>query len=99
MAWRFAGGNLNWSAMVVDPQKVAKAARKFPGVVMFPTSHDITPAILPACLTTLKNMLSAPVASTAPAAPPANKISITSVPSKPMVMVIIINKRAAKKIP
>jgi uncharacterized Fe-S cluster-containing radical SAM superfamily protein len=58
MAWRFSKGNLNWPTMTVDPKKVAEAAKKFPGVVMFPSSHDITPAILPDCLTTLKNMLS-----------------------------------------
>jgi len=58
MAWRFAEVKLNWSTMVVDPAKVRASARKFPGVVMFPTSHDLTPAILPDCLKTLTNMLS-----------------------------------------
>jgi hypothetical protein len=58
IAWRYAKGNLNWPTMTVDPNKVTAAAKKFPGVVMFPTTHDITPAILPDCLTTLKNMLS-----------------------------------------
>jgi len=57
-AWRYAKGNLNWPTMTVDQKKVAAAAKKFPGVVMFPSSHEITPAILPDCLTTLTNMLS-----------------------------------------
>jgi len=58
MAWRFAHGQLNWKIMTVDPKKVAASARKFPGtVVMFPTSHDITPAILSECLLTLQNLL------------------------------------------
>lgn len=58
MAHRFGRGSRNWFSMAVDPRKVQTAARKFDGVVMFPTSHDITPAILPDCLTTIQNLLS-----------------------------------------
>ena len=45
--------------MVVNPSKIDASARDFGGVVMFPTTHDITPQILPAALVTLKNLLTA----------------------------------------
>ena len=49
---------LDWQNMTVKPHMVDAAARKFEGVVMFPTTHDITPSVLPACLETLNNLLS-----------------------------------------
>ena len=48
----------DWPKMVVKPHMIGAAARKFEGVVMFPTTHDITPSVLPACLQTLRNLLS-----------------------------------------
>jgi DNA repair photolyase len=48
----------DWSRMSVDQEKVAGAAKYFDDGVMFPTTHDITPEILRACLQTLENMLS-----------------------------------------
>ena len=48
----------DWPKMVVKQHVVDAAARKFEGVVMYPTTHDITPSVLPACLETLRNLLS-----------------------------------------
>ena len=48
----------DWPKMEVKQHLVDAAARKFEGVVMFPTTHDITPSVLPACLETLRNLLS-----------------------------------------
>jgi len=48
----------DWPKMVVKQHMIDAAARKFEGVVMFPTTHDITPSVLPACLETLRNLLS-----------------------------------------
>ena len=49
----------DWTTMVVNPSKIDASARDFGGVVMFPTTHDITPQILPSALVTLKNLLTA----------------------------------------
>ena len=49
----------SWRREIVNCTKVSQSNRRFEGVVMFPTSHDITPAILPAALQTLKKLLSA----------------------------------------
>jgi len=48
----------DWPKMEVKQHMVEGAARKFEGVVMFPTTHDIVPSVLPACLETLHNLLS-----------------------------------------
>ena len=48
-----------WTTMVINPAKVNASARDFGGLVMFPTTHDITPDILPAALETLNNLLAA----------------------------------------
>ena len=48
-----------WTTMEVNQAKVNASARNFGGVVMFPTTHDITPEILPAALETLKKLLAA----------------------------------------
>jgi hypothetical protein len=47
-----------WEQQVLNPNRAslgAEVGRK--GVVMFPTSHDITPRFLPESLTTIKNLL------------------------------------------
>jgi DNA repair photolyase len=49
----------SWEKMHVDTAKVAASFRRFSGVVMFPTTHDLTPEILPAALTVLRNLLDA----------------------------------------
>ncbi len=49
----------DWANQVVLERKVVKAARDFKGSVMFPTTHDITPQILPQALQTLNNLLTA----------------------------------------
>lgn len=48
-----------WEKMEVNAEKVRASARHFAGVVMFPTTHDLTPEILPAALTVLRNLLAA----------------------------------------
>ena len=48
-----------WLCESVNLSKVSQSNRRFDGVVMFPTTHDITPAVLPASLQTLKKLLSA----------------------------------------
>ena len=48
----------DWPTMIVNQHMIDGAAKKFDGVVMFPTTHDITPSVLPACLQTLHNLLS-----------------------------------------
>ena len=61
MAERFNRVNSasEWQIERVDDNKVKKSNRHFKGVVMFPSSHEITPNILPAALKTLRNMLQA----------------------------------------
>jgi hypothetical protein len=49
----------DWRKMTVDPEKINGSSRNFGGVVMFPTTHDITPELLPYALQTLKNLLGA----------------------------------------
>lgn len=48
-----------WQTMVNKPDKVEASHRRFPGVVMFPTAHDITPELLPFAVQTLKGLLGA----------------------------------------
>ena len=38
----------DWQLEILNHRKVSQSYRRFDGVVMFPTSHDITPAVLPA---------------------------------------------------
>jgi DNA repair photolyase len=46
-----------WPLERIRPQDVTKRQNKYDGQVMFPSSHDITPNNLDACLTVLKNLL------------------------------------------
>jgi DNA repair photolyase len=55
--------------MVVNEKAVNKKWKKYDGVVMFPSVHDITPAVLEPCLTTIGHILDA-----------GNKILIVSKP-------------------
>jgi DNA repair photolyase len=48
-----------WPTERVRPQDAARSYRRYPGTVMFPSSHDITPATLQACLRVLENLLQA----------------------------------------
>ena len=60
MAVRFGRATAaSWPKMRVDKDKVKQAGRLKDGVVMFPTTHDIHPDILPACVDALLNMASA----------------------------------------
>ena len=49
----------NWTRETVNPNKAGQSNHRFDGVVMFPSTHDITPAVFPAALQTLRNLLSA----------------------------------------
>jgi len=49
----------DWPRMRVRPSDVRKRRRKVGGTVMFPTTHDITPAVLEPCMTVLRNLLEA----------------------------------------
>jgi DNA repair photolyase len=49
----------DWQKEIPNHGKVSQSNRRFEGVVMFPSSHDISPAVLPAALQTLKNLLAA----------------------------------------
>jgi len=49
----------SWAEPVVDPAKVAKGYARRDGRIMFPTSHDITPANIDACAAALGRMLTA----------------------------------------
>ena len=46
-----------WHSPVVNEAAVRKGRKKEEGVVMFPTTHDIFPEVLPACLDVLKKLL------------------------------------------
>jgi DNA repair photolyase len=46
-----------WPLERIRPKDVAKIHQKYDGQIMFPSSHDITPNNLKACLTVLKNLL------------------------------------------
>ena len=46
-----------WQLEIVRPKDVVKRHKKYDGQVMFPSSHDITPNNLDACLTVLKTLL------------------------------------------
>lgn len=47
-----------WTTMAVNPKAVNKRHKRYDGVVMFPTTHDITPDVLSSCITVLLNLLS-----------------------------------------
>ena len=49
----------DWKTEVVRQISVDKKYRKLNGRVMFPTSHDITPGNIDACLVVLKKLLAA----------------------------------------
>jgi DNA repair photolyase len=46
-----------WPHEQIRPKDVSKIHKKYDGQVMFPSSHDITPNNLDACLTVMKNLL------------------------------------------
>jgi DNA repair photolyase len=46
-----------WALERVRQKDVTKRHKKYSGQVMFPSSHDITPTNLAACLTVMKNLL------------------------------------------
>jgi DNA repair photolyase len=48
-----------WPLERIRPKDVIKRHKKYNGQVMFPSSHDITPNNLDACLTVMKNLLDA----------------------------------------
>lgn len=48
-----------WPKMRIREEEANKRHRKYPGRVMFPTSHDVTPEVLDACLAVLHNLLEA----------------------------------------
>jgi len=48
-----------WPLEQVRMHDVYKKHKRFPGVVMFPSTHDITPNNLDACLTVLDKLLAA----------------------------------------
>jgi hypothetical protein len=50
---------VTWAAEVVDPAKVNRGYGLSKKIIMFPSSHDITPAILESCLTVLGKLLAA----------------------------------------
>jgi len=47
----------HWPHERIRPNDVSKRHKKYDGQVMFPSSHDITPNNLNACLTVMKNLL------------------------------------------
>jgi DNA repair photolyase len=79
MARRF--GRINsleaWEIMEIDRKKVLASARQFSGVVMFPTTHDLTPEVLPVALTVLRNLLAA-----------GNQVLIVSKPHRAVIRTI-----------
>jgi DNA repair photolyase len=48
-----------WACERIRKHDVVRKHRKYPGRVMFPSSHDITPTNLSACLQLLENLLAA----------------------------------------
>jgi len=52
---KFTGSQ--WPAEQIRPKDVSKLHKKYHGQVMFPSSHDITPNNLDACLIVMKNLL------------------------------------------
>ena len=48
-----------WPKMEVRQHDVRKPRKKCDGRVMFPTTHDITPEVLPACLAVIEKLLAA----------------------------------------
>ena len=46
-----------WQLEQIRPKDVSKRHKKYDGQVMFPSSHDITPGNINACLDVLKNLL------------------------------------------
>ena len=48
-----------WPLEKIRLKDVTKSRKKYDGQIMFPSSHDITPSNLGACLTVLKNLLNA----------------------------------------
>ena len=67
--WKTVANREEWTNMTVIGNQVNKKYLKYNGVVMFPSTHDITPAVLVDCLKTIKNILS-----------PGNNILIVSKP-------------------
>jgi len=49
----------DWPKMHVRPEEVRRKHVKYAGVVMFPSTHDITPEVLDPCITILSNLLTA----------------------------------------
>jgi len=49
----------DWPDMQISEKRVDKKYSKYPGTVMFPSTHDITPSILLECLTVLRKLLEA----------------------------------------
>ena len=45
-----------WPLERIRPADVDKLQKKYDGQVMFPSSHDITPKNIPACLIVLENL-------------------------------------------
>lgn len=60
MALRFKQVSVGqWSLERIRPQDISRKHPKYPSRVMFPSSHDITPNNLSACLQVLNNLLAA----------------------------------------
>jgi len=67
--WKTVPNQEEWKTMTIIGHQVNKKYSKYNGVIMFPTTHDITPKVLNPCLKTIKNILS-----------PGNDILIVSKP-------------------
>lgn len=48
-----------WPAQIIREKDVLKKQKRYDGRVMFPSSHDITPGNLDACVTVIGNLLAA----------------------------------------
>lgn len=48
-----------WSQMVVNWNAVNRKQKKYNGIVMFPSGHDITPSVLSPCLSTISHIIEA----------------------------------------
>lgn len=58
MAMRFGRATRDgWATEHLRPEKLALARKKYEGVVMFPTAHDITPATLDLSRTVLRELV------------------------------------------